>query len=264
MGGKESDQYAAIADVYDLWSADMSADVPYYVAEAVASGGPVLEIGVGTGRVAAAIARAGVHVVGIDNSPSMLARARRRLDEHDLADDVELVEADMRDADLGRVFPLAVLPYRVLAHALTTEELLSTLRTVRRHLEPNGRVVLNVPVPRAEDLRADDHLAFEGEFLLDDGSRAVLWRTGHYAPGTQLLTFRFVVDHLDDDDRVVDRVHGRAVMRQSSPGEIDLALRLAGFEVRTRHGWFDRREFGPDAIEYVVEAVRTDRWSRSG
>lgn len=257
-----SDEYAAIADVYDLWSADMAADVPYYVAEAVASRGPVLEVGVGTGRVAIAIAEAGIEVVGIDVSEAMLERARTRVAKADVTNLVELVVADMRTADLGRTFPLAVLPYRVLAHALTTEDLLATLRTVRRHLEPNGRIVLSIAVPRAEDLAADDALHFEGRFDLDDGSRAVLWRSSTYEPGTQLLTFQFVVDHLDDNDAVTQRVHGSARVRQCSPGEIDLALAMAGFDIQVRHGWFDRRPHGPDSIEYVVEAVRTDGWQR--
>lgn len=259
-----TDEYAAIADVYDLWSADMEADVPYYVAEAVLSGGPVLEVGVGTGRVATAIAQAGIDVVGIDVSEAMLGRARLRLQQDGVSDRVELVAADMRSADLGRTFPLAVLPYRVLAHALTTDDLLATLRTVRRHLEPNGRIVLSIAVPRAEDLAAVDALHFEGRFDLDDGTRAVLWRSSTYEPGTQLLTFQFVVDHLDNNDVVARRVHGSSRVRQCSPGEVDLALALAGFDVLARHGWFDRRPHGPDAVEYVVEAVRTDAWHRRG
>ena len=66
------DEYATIADVYDLWSSDMTADVPFYVGEAVAAGGPVLEVGVGTGRIALAIAAMGVDVVGIDVSQTCL------------------------------------------------------------------------------------------------------------------------------------------------------------------------------------------------
>ncbi len=83
-----TDEFAMIADVYDLWSSDMTADVPFYVSEAVGSSGPVLEIGVGTGRVAVAMARAGVDVVGIDVSPSMLQRARRRVEGQRLTDRV--------------------------------------------------------------------------------------------------------------------------------------------------------------------------------
>lgn len=257
-----ADEYAVIAAVYDLWSADMTADVPFYVGEAVASGGPVLEIGVGTGRVATAVARAGVDVVGIDVSPSMLERARRSLEADEVADHVTLVEADMRGFDLGRTFPLAILPYRVFAHARTTDEQVATLSTIRDHLDPGGRVVLNVTIPHVSDLVASDGLRHEGRFTLPDGSTAVLWRQAEYEPGTQQLTFHFVVDHLDDEGEVTRRVHGSSTVRQTTPGEVDHALARAGFAVQDRWGWFDRRPLAAHATEYVVAATRGDRWIR--
>lgn len=258
------DEYATIAAVYDLWSAEMTEDVPFYVAEAVEAGGPVLEIGVGTGRVATAIARAGVDVVGIDVSPSMLEGARDAIAREGVEERVELVEADMRGFDLGRSFRLAILPYRVFAHARTTDEQLSTLQAIRDHLAPGGRIVLNVTVPHAADLSAWDGLRHEGQFTLPDGQQAVLWRQVEYRPGTQALTFHFVVDHLDPDGVVTRRVHGTSTVRQTTPGEIDHALARAGFTLQDRWGWFDRRPLGEHSEEYVVGASRADRWVRGG
>lgn len=256
-----TDEWEAIADVYDQWSSDMTADVPFYVSEAVQAGGPVLEIGTGTGRVAAAMARAGVSVVGIDNSPSMLAKAEVQLAEDGLADRVELVAADMRAFDLGRRFPLAVMPYRVLAHALTPQEQVDTLASVRRHLEPNGRLVFNVVVPRASDLARVDGLAHEGRYRLGDGREAVLWRQTDYEPATQLMTFHFVVDELEGGV-VSRRVHGDTTVRLASPGELEHALARAGFRIVDRWGWFDGRPFEPGSPEVVWAAVREDSWKR--
>jgi SAM-dependent methyltransferase len=264
VSGRTPDEYAAIADVYDLWSADVTADVPFYVSEAVHVEGPVLEVGVGTGRVAVAMARAGAEVVGIDTSPSMLARARARVEREGLADRISLVEADMRGFSLDQRFALAVLPYRVLAHARTVEDQLATLRSVREHLHPGGRLVFNLPVPRTGDLGAGDGLRAEGRYRLDDGTEAVLWRESEYEPGTQQLTFRFVVDHLDDHGVVTRRVHGESTLRQCSPGEVEHALARAGLRLVDRWGWFDRRPFGPHSAEMVWSAVRDDRWSRDG
>ncbi|MBW3662216.1 MAG: class I SAM-dependent methyltransferase [Actinobacteria bacterium] len=259
-----SDEYAAIAEVYDLWSADMTADVPFYVSEAVATGGPVLEVGVGTGRVSVAMARAGVDVVGIDVSPSMLGRARDRVERERLGDRIELIEADMRGFELDRTFKLAVLPYRVLAHALTPDEQLATLRSIRAHLPPGGRLVFNLPVPRPDDLTSHDGLRREGRYRLDDGHEAVLWRHADYEPGTQRIRFHFVVDHLDAEGRVTDRVHGESLVRQSSPGELEHALARTGFEIVDRWGWFDQRAFGADSPEMVWGAVRTEGWINPG
>lgn len=257
-----TDEWAAIADVYDQWSSDMTADVPFYVSEAVAWGGPVLEVGVGTGRVAVAIARSGVDVVGIDNSPSMLRKAGERVAVEPLDGQVELVEADMRDFDLGRQFPLAILPYRVLAHALTTEEQVATLRAVRKHLSPGGRLVFNVVVPRASDLEWADSLTREGHYRDEAGHDAVLWRQTDYEPGTQQLHFHFVVDELGDAGAVIRRTHADMTVRLCFPGELEHALALAGFRVTDRWGWFDRRPFGAESSEVVWAAVREDSWRR--
>jgi SAM-dependent methyltransferase len=258
-----TDEYAVIASVYDLWSADMTEDVPFYVAEAVAAGGSVLEIGVGTGRVATAVARAGIEVVGIDISPSMLALARGALDDAGVGDRVDLVEADMRTFRLDRTFPLAILPYRVFAHALTPDEQVATLTAIHDHLDPGGRVVLNVAVPHVSDLERWDGLRHEGQFTLADGQQAVLWRQAEFEPATQRLTFHFVVDHLDADGVVTRRVHGSSTLRQVTPGETEHALARAGFTVQDRWGWFDRRPLGPTSGEFIVAAARGDRWSRT-
>ncbi|MFT5224167.1 MAG: SAM-dependent methyltransferase [Glaciecola sp.] len=257
------DEWAAIAPVYDLWSSDMTADVPFYVSEARAAGGTVLEIGVGTGRVSSAMARAGIDVVGVDNSLAMLAIAERRLADEESSGSVELLVGDMRDLDLGeRRFSLAILPYRVLAHALTAQEVLSTLASVRRHLLPGGRMVFNLPVPRAQDLRDEEGLRRDGRFELEDGTQAVLWRQTAYAPGSQQIRFDFVVDHLDDSGVVVKRVHSEMTVRQNSPGELDHALALSGFDLVDRWGWFDRRPYDEESPEMVWAATRKDSWRR--
>ena len=65
--------YDRIAAFYDPWSRSVTEDVEFYVEHAVESGGPVVELAVGTGRIAVPIARAGIPVIGVDTSPGMLA-----------------------------------------------------------------------------------------------------------------------------------------------------------------------------------------------
>lgn len=258
-----SDEWSAIAQVYDLWSADMTADVPFYVQEARASGGPVLEVGVGTGRVAHAIAKVGIDVVGVDTSASMLEIARDRMATSGLQDRVELEVGDMRTLDLGgRQFPLAILPYRVLAHALTPDEVLDTFTRIRDHLTPGGRLVFNIPVPRAEDLRLEQGLRRDGRYRTEGGHEAVVWRQSAYSAASQQIRFDFVVDHLDEHGVVTRRVHSEMTVRQNSPGEVEHALARAGYQLVDKWGWFDRRPFDPDAPEMVWAAIRKDSWKR--
>src|SRR4051794_23059332 len=109
------DPYAPIADLYDFSYADYDEDVDFYENLARAVNGPVLELGAGTGRVAFALAEAGYDVVALDNSPSMLAQAQRRLDESKL-DGIELIEGDMTSFDLGRRFGLIFVAANTFQH----------------------------------------------------------------------------------------------------------------------------------------------------
>ena len=101
----EQSPYDAWAGIYDSVYSYIRADIPLYTREAVESGGPVLELGVGTGRVAIPTARLGIDVVGIDSSEAMLAVARNKLDDSlgPDAGSLELVCADMRALDLKDV-----------------------------------------------------------------------------------------------------------------------------------------------------------------
>src|SRR2546423_12638367 len=92
----ESSPYAAIAGLYDPWSRSATEDVPFYVAGARADGGPVVELGVGTGRIAIPIAAEGIAVVGVDSSDGMLAVCR---EQADLAGVSQLI--DLRLGDLS-------------------------------------------------------------------------------------------------------------------------------------------------------------------
>lgn len=132
-------------------------DVRYYVECARRSGGPVLEYGVGTGRVALATARAGVEVVGIDASSAMLARLeqRRREAPASVAGRVRGVLGDMRRVRLGERFALVTAPFNVVLHLDARRDMERWLGRVREHLLPDGELVFDVSVPQPEDLGAD-------------------------------------------------------------------------------------------------------------
>jgi len=91
----------------------MTEDIPYWVEEAVSSGGPVLELGCGTGRVAIPVAQAGVRVVGLDNSSAMLKQARAKARKLNLSSNaLKFVRGEMQDFSLEERFALAIIPYR--------------------------------------------------------------------------------------------------------------------------------------------------------
>ena len=147
--------YDELGPLYDAWCRSVTEDVGFYVQLAVESGGPVLEIGVGSGRIAVPTALAGVRVVGIDTSPTMLELTRQRAEALELP--IEVHEADMRALpDLG-TFPLVTIPFRALLHLrATTTSAIGSSRAAGERLEPGGRLAFDVFHPDHRDI-AETH-----------------------------------------------------------------------------------------------------------
>ena len=116
-----TDLYAQAALFYDMEYGDEQADVRLYAHLAERTRGPILDAGVGTGRIAFGLAEFGRRVVGIDSSPAMLARAEAKQRDLD-ASSVTLHQADLRDFDLGEQFAMAVLALNTFAHMLTQDD----------------------------------------------------------------------------------------------------------------------------------------------
>ena len=110
-------------------------DVPFWRTSALTADGPVLELGCGTGRIAAPLGRAGVHVVGLDRSYPMLALARRRIGRAHLVGQVGLIRGDITAVPFSdSVFAMAMAPYGVLQSLLRERDLAATLGSVHRVL----------------------------------------------------------------------------------------------------------------------------------
>jgi ubiquinone/menaquinone biosynthesis C-methylase UbiE len=121
-------EYAPIADLYDYVAPYRARPgIDFYVEAAKSAGGPVLEVGCGTGRVLLPTARAGVEIVGLDLSPDMLGMCRQRLENEPEAvqSRVQLVQADMREFNLFRTFRLATIPFRPFQHLITVDDQLA-------------------------------------------------------------------------------------------------------------------------------------------
>lgn len=139
-----NDYYAQAPDLYDETARGIPGDVAFYRDLAVASGGPVVELGVGTGRIAIPTAAAGVEVIGIDTSPEMLAVARARAEAAGVASRLRFVQGDMRTFEAERPVPLVTIPFRAFLHNLGDADQRATLAASYRALQPGGRLALNV------------------------------------------------------------------------------------------------------------------------
>ncbi|MBI2846383.1 MAG: class I SAM-dependent methyltransferase [Chloroflexi bacterium] len=174
-----ANQYEFVAGFYDHVAPYVERrDMEFYVGLAIESRGPVLELGCGTGRVLIPISRAGIQITGIDMSEHMLAVCREKLPQEpvEVQDRVKLVVGDIRQFDLGRRFRLVIIPFRPFQHLVTVEDQLNCLACAHRHLEPGGRLAMDVFNPdlsRLVNERLLEEMGDEPPFEMPDGRRVV-------------------------------------------------------------------------------------------
>ena len=153
----EDSPYDHIARLYDPWSASVTEDVPFYLAEArKVAPGPVVELGVGTGRIAVPIAAEGIRVIGVDSSRRMLEVCAERAALAGAAWSIDLRLGDLRQPPVAERVPLVLCPFRSYLHLADDGERRQALRAARRLLRPGGRLVFDVFEPGPDDI-AETH-----------------------------------------------------------------------------------------------------------
>jgi SAM-dependent methyltransferase len=232
--------YDEIASFYDPWSRSVTEDVGFYVDEALASGGPVVELAVGTGRIAVPIAAAGVNVIGVDSSPGMLGVARAAAETAGVADRIDLRVGDLRSPPVAERVPLVICPFRSLLHMETEEEKLSALRAAHGLLEDGGRFVFDVFAPSREDIEETDGLWLERE--------PGIFERADWDEDSRTLTLSV---------RSNGTVTSFGLHWLSLPEWLGL-LDAARLDVDAVYGWFDRRAYdGEEDMIFVTQARST-------
>ena len=233
-------------------------DVQFYVAEAIASGGPVLEYGVGNGRVALPVARHGVEVVGVDHSRAMLADLKRRLGEEppEVRRRVRLREGDMRAVRVRRRFPLVICPFNAALHLYTRGDVERFLARVRAHLAPRGRFVFDVSMPMMKDLARSPERAYRAPRFVYPGEGVV--RYEEYFDYDRTRQVLFVSMRFEPVARPERRFTLPLAHRQFFPAEMEALLHYNGLEVERAHGDFQGGplEDDSDVMVFVTRARR--------
>jgi SAM-dependent methyltransferase len=256
------DAFPDLPDLYDSVPLYVNRrDIQFYLDEARAAGGSVLEVGCGTGRILLPIARTGLSVDGLDASRQMLERceAKLRAESEAVRSRATLREGDARSFDLGRQFDLVTAPFRVLQHLTSTEEQLGFLDSAARHLAPGGRLVFDVFNPHFAKLVSADGQEHEDtpDTPLKDGRS--FRRTGRVArvrwieQVSEIELIYYVSSELGGKvERYVDSFHMRWFLR----AELVHLLARAGFSVRSIYGDFDRSPLTDRSPEQIVCAER--------
>ncbi len=228
---------------YDPYFIGVEGDVEFYVDEAREAGGPVLELGCGTGRILLPIATAGVRIVGLDQSEALLAIARHKLETVSPAvrRNAELIHGDMAAFALDQRFKLIAIPYRTFQHLLTSVEQKQSLECIRAHLEEDGLLVFNTFDP-LQDLMAHglkSGLQKDTDFIHPEtGNRVLVWYCREYDPQVQLMEQELIYEEVDARGKVVARTYGHLRLRYIFCWEMQYLLERCGFVLEALYGDF--------------------------
>ncbi len=258
--------YTEWAKWYDLFYSvgddETSEEAGFYLHEAKNANGPVLEIGVGTGRIAVPAAKAGVEVFGIDASPEMLTVAKAKAEASSpMPGSLTLTQADMRSVDLRRHdFALVTIPARTLLLATTYEDQLAALCSAARHIRPGGRLIFNVfnPTP---DLIFDDSKEPVEIGKVDDpetGKQFRLSAINCFDTESQINDAIQTVEEIETDGLSVERARLEVRLRYLFPHQVFEMLEETSLVVEHVYGSFDRSAFDEQSDEMIFVASRTE------
>lgn len=227
-------------------------DVPHYQRLAHDSGGPVLELGAGTGRLSVALAAAGHSVVGVEQSAAMLEHGWKRVETEGMAHLVRLQHGDMRQLELGEKFPLIIAAFNTLMHLYTLPDQDAALTAAAEHLAPGGTFAFDLFQPR---FGPQGILRREAEWDHVGGEHAELFLVQNHDPLAQIIESRYLLD-VTGSDGLVRRRSTSLRQRYYTRFEMERALRQAGFRTVKLYGDFERRPLSENS-RYMVGLARS-------
>ena len=248
--------YELLARYYDQLHESLTEDVPLVLELAAENPGPILELGCGTGRLLLPLARAGCEVVGLDNSPEMLNRARGRLapESARATDKVALVLGDALSLPpqvTSTRYGLVLIPYNTLLH-FAEREVATVLRQVARVLEPGGRLFIDVASPFALAEQDDTAVPVLETTLRDEQTGAVeQWSRSHLDAEAQIMhvAWEFRNTAVAGDSQALDMAY-----HYYYPHQLELLLRQAGLRLSELWGDYGREPFTEESERLLLLA----------
>ena len=230
-----SGMYDRFAPFYDLEYSHKVDDIAFYLQMAARYGAPILEIGVGSGRIAFELAAQGYEVWGVDESAAMLKQAQNKVRQ--LAPSVRrrviLRQMDMRRLSLRKKFRTVLIPFRAFLHNLTQADQLCTLTAIHRHLQPRGILAMDLFVPIYQVLaKSEWQVHIPEQDLASQGTGISISSRVRHDPLRQRLEIENIYHQKGRDRRAV------MVYRYVFRYEMEALLIASGFKVLSCHNGF--------------------------
>ena len=220
--------------------------IPFYVKQAKIYGGPVLELACGTGRIAIPIAQEGISVVGLDFSIKMLDQAKKSSKGKGL--EINWIEGDMSNFNLGKKFPLIVIPGAAMNWLLDNSYIENCLSCVKKHLTRKGKLIFNVFNPNLEILQRDASFKYPMfDYPNPHGEGVVkVSESNTYDKATQIN--HLITYHKIEDKEIVKKLK----LRMFFPQELDALLYYNDLVIDGKYGTFDEEPFNSESNWQIV------------
>jgi len=235
-------------------------DIPFFLEAARESEGQILELGCGTGRVLIPIAREGFNITGVDVSRRMLSVCRRKLvfECADTRSKVRgLINQDMSRFSLGLKFDLVIVPFFTFNYLLSRTDQFACLFSIKKHLTPDGKLILDLPVPQLRYLYEDKYLKEFGDepiFEMPDGRKG--WRKYRIKSrnlGKQIVRVQTIYYFVQPDGRQ-QRLVNEFLVRYLFASDVEDLLARCGFAIRAMYGGHAKESYSPSSEEMVIIA----------
>ena len=255
-----TDAHYEDARYYDHAYSARREDVDFYAAFAKQHGGPVLELGVGTGRVAIEIAKLGISLVGVDRMPSMLHEFKARLADEpkSVRSQIALKKGDLRTFRMPKKFPLVISPFNVFMHLYERVDLEQAFETVHAHLAKDGTFLFDVLMPDHGALHRDPDRIYRCPMITNpsDNKKYTYTESFDYDAVTQvqMVTMAFSEVNHPENTYITPLAH-----RQFFPAELEALLHYNGFDVQERWGDYNRGPLKADSESQIMVCKKKKR-----
>ena len=250
MKEKPLPEYAPLADLYDLeYSHDY--DLPFWLALAERERGRVIEWGAGTGRLAAPLTESGFGVAAVEVSGEMVERGRNK------SGAVEWIQGDMRNVKLEESCNLAICAFNSFLCLLSLDEALAFLRNAKEHLAPGGLLGIEVSAFGPEELSDGRDPGLRHDFTRElPRGKLERFSVSRYDAASQILVMQLFYETYGPEGNLESKRKHELAIRVVGRGELELMLRLAGFEVEAIYGGFEGEPFTDESDHLIALARR--------
>jgi ubiquinone/menaquinone biosynthesis C-methylase UbiE len=252
-------EYDSFADIYAVWTdtaASTRANLAFYVDSYAGADGPVVELGVGDGRIAVTAAAQGTRIVGVDLSSAMLRLCRQRAERAGVSDRVNLVQADFRSFTLDEPAGLIALPYHSLGHLQSFGEKRRALDQVFQQLRPGGQFVFDDFLMTPELITYMRRVQLRAEYRTARGTDTLLWVTSLVDEAAQAMRVVTWEDELDESGLLLNRRYRRLSLSWLQPAQARELLTASGFAIDACYGDFNRTPFSDATAHEQVWVAR--------